>query len=150
MFNTTVRDVTAYIDENGVLIGEFQDVESGASEVRKGMVEAIAACKLQGATLVVKEMSRISKYCRKDVVTTINVFKKMRLEEPLEVANVEIEEEPLIIKLFGGGEYNKAEEDELKSILKDMSEPERLSTYVILDSVVSGAKGKKTKILKNM
>lgn len=55
------RAVTAYIEESGVLIGEFQDVESGASEVRKGMVEAIAACKLQGATLVVKEMSRISR-----------------------------------------------------------------------------------------
>jgi len=95
-----------------------------------------------------KGLSRISKYCRKDVVTTINVFKKMRLEEPLEVANVEIEEEPLIIKLFGGGEYNKAEEDELKLILKDMSEPERLSTYVILNSIVSTAKGKKTKISK--
>jgi DNA invertase Pin-like site-specific DNA recombinase len=55
------RAVTDYVNGNGILIGEFQDVESGASEERQGMIEAIKACKLQGATLVVKEMSRISR-----------------------------------------------------------------------------------------
>lgn len=55
------RAVTEYISDNGVLMGEFQDIESGASEARKGMMQAIEACKLHGATLVVKEMSRISR-----------------------------------------------------------------------------------------
>lgn len=55
------RAVTEYISQNGVLMGEFQDIESGASEVRKGMMGAIEACKKYGATLVVKEMSRISR-----------------------------------------------------------------------------------------
>mgnify|MGYP006436848961 CR=1 FL=1 len=55
------RAVTDFIDGSGVLVGEFQDVESGASETRQGMTDAIEACKTQGATLVVKEMSRISR-----------------------------------------------------------------------------------------
>jgi DNA invertase Pin-like site-specific DNA recombinase len=55
------RSVMEYISDNGVCVGEFEDVESGASEVRKGMGKAIDACKLHGATLVVKEMSRISR-----------------------------------------------------------------------------------------
>ena len=55
------RAVMEYVSGDGVLIGEFQDVESGASEERTGILQAIEACKSQGATLVVKEMSRISR-----------------------------------------------------------------------------------------
>lgn len=53
--------VLNYINNSGELVGEYQDIESGASESRKGMVAAIEACKKEGATLVVKEMSRISR-----------------------------------------------------------------------------------------
>lgn len=53
--------VINYIDQNGILVGEYQDIESGASEKRQGMLKAIEACKQTGATLVVKEMSRISR-----------------------------------------------------------------------------------------
>ena len=53
--------VLKYISENGTLVGEYQDIESGASESRQGMLKAIEACKQNGATLVVKEMSRISR-----------------------------------------------------------------------------------------
>jgi len=53
--------VLSYISQTGELVGEFQDIESGASETRKGMLEAIEACKKHQATLVVKEMSRISR-----------------------------------------------------------------------------------------
>lgn len=56
-----MRSVTGYISENGVLVGQYQDIESGASEERKGMLEAINACKEHNAVLVVKEMSRISR-----------------------------------------------------------------------------------------
>lgn len=59
--NAQKRAVNEYVSQNGVLAGEFQDVESGASEVRVGMLKAIEACKEHGATLVVKEMSRISR-----------------------------------------------------------------------------------------
>lgn len=96
-------------------------------------------------------LTRISKYCRKDVVTTINVFKKMRLEEPLELADVEPEptkELPLITKLFNGGKYGAAEKKELKEALNIMSESERDAAFVVLEAMVSGAKGKVTKIKK--
>lgn len=53
--------VTSYINEVGELVGEFQDIESGASEERKGITSAIESCKKHGAILVVKEMSRISR-----------------------------------------------------------------------------------------
>jgi len=53
--------VGKFIKESGELVGEFQDIESGASEQRIGMLQAIEACKLNGAVLVVKEISRISR-----------------------------------------------------------------------------------------
>lgn len=55
------KAVLGYINESGELKGEFQDIESGASESRVGMTSAIEACKRHGAILVVKEMSRISR-----------------------------------------------------------------------------------------
>lgn len=55
---TAVRN---YIDSSGELVAEFRDIESGASEKRQGMLEAIKCCKDNGAVLVVKEMSRISR-----------------------------------------------------------------------------------------
>jgi DNA polymerase elongation subunit (family B) len=93
-------------------------------------------------------LARISKYCRKDVVTTINIFKKMRLEEPLKVLNAPLSEQPLLENLFGGAAYGKAEKAELKKMLSAMTPDERNASYVILNSVVSGAKGKKTKLTK--
>lgn len=56
-----MRAVTGFILENGELVGQYQDIESGASEVRKGMQEAILKAKEEGATIVVKEISRISR-----------------------------------------------------------------------------------------
>ena len=53
--------VLAYIAQSGELVGEYQDIESGASEKRVGMIAAIDACKANNAILVVKEMSRISR-----------------------------------------------------------------------------------------
>lgn len=94
---------------------------------------------------------RISKYCRKDVATTINIFRKMRLEEALEVATDEpivIEEIPLIKHLFAGGKFGKDEKFELEGLLKMLDDSERVEAFTILDAMCSAAKGKKTKILK--
>ena len=55
------RSVRDFIKRDGILVGEFEDIESGASNEREGIKKAIQACKLLGATLVVKEMSRISR-----------------------------------------------------------------------------------------
>lgn len=56
-----MRSVTNFILEQGELVGQYQDIESGASESRKGILEAIMKAKDEGATVVVKEMSRISR-----------------------------------------------------------------------------------------
>lgn len=53
--------VDRFIESNGELVGEFTDIESGSSEKRKGMIDAIEMCKANRATLVVKEISRISR-----------------------------------------------------------------------------------------
>ena len=98
-----------------------------------------------------KGLDRISEYCRRDVVTTINVFKKMRLEEPLELANVEPEpvvEDDLITRLFNGAKYGAAEKKELKALLASMSEEEQEKAFIVLESMTSTAKGKKTSITK--
>lgn len=92
-----------------------------------------------------KGLARISKYCRKDVETTINIFKCMRLQDTLEVATKEIEEKPLVLSLFSGAPYGKEEKEELKNILLDMTEGERELAYTILKALISSAKGKVTK-----
>lgn len=92
-----------------------------------------------------KGLARISKYCRKDVETTINIFKCMRLEDPLEVLTKEVEEKPLVLALFSGAPYGKKEKEELKGILLEMTEGERELAYTILKALISSAKGKITK-----
>lgn len=56
-----MRSVTDYILKNGELVAQYQDIESGASESRVGMEQAIIKAKQEGATIVVKDMTRISR-----------------------------------------------------------------------------------------
>ena len=99
-------------------------------------------------------LARISAYCRKDVITTVNVFKKMRGEEAFEVReevstkSIEDEKSPILIELFNGGAYGKAEKAELVNVLTTFTPEERDMAYVVLDGMTSAAKGKKTKITK--
>lgn len=69
------KAVTTFVNDNGILLGEFQDIESGTSETRQGMMEAIEACKQYNAVLVVKEMSRISRggYMFRDMLDRANI-----------------------------------------------------------------------------
>lgn len=69
------KAVTTFVNENGILVGEFQDIESGTSETRQGMMEAIEACEQYNAVLVVKEMSRISRggYMFRDMLDRANI-----------------------------------------------------------------------------
>lgn len=55
------KTVTDFIDEEGILMGEFTDIESGGTDDRQGMMAAINACKTYNAVLVVKAISRISR-----------------------------------------------------------------------------------------
>jgi DNA polymerase elongation subunit (family B) len=98
-------------------------------------------------------LKRISRYCREDVKTTINIFKKMRLEEPLEVAggtsrSLTDENIPFLDKLFKGGDYKPEDKKALITLLRQYSEEDREKAFVLLDSLSSTAKGKKTKITK--
>jgi len=93
-------------------------------------------------------LARISKYCRKDVVTTINIFKCMRLEEPLSLSEGDLADQPLIANLMGGAKYGKDEKAELKAVLLTMDEAEREAAYIVLETIPSTAKGKKTYFTK--
>ena len=95
-----------------------------------------------------QDTTRISEYCRKDVVATVNIFKKMRLEEPLEVSggDVVVSETPILTHLFEGGDYGAKEKKELKGLLDNLSEEERKKAFVLLTAISSTARGKKTKI----
>jgi hypothetical protein len=97
-----------------------------------------------------KGLARIAAYCREDVKSTINIFKKMRLEEPLEVRGGElvVEEVDVIQSLFNGGPYNKKTKEYLIEGLKKMSPEGKQKAFIILDSMTSKAKGKITKITK--
>ncbi len=97
-----------------------------------------------------KGLEKISKYCRQDVITTINIFRKMRLDTPLPVhINEEFEKTNLIKNLFKGAAFGKTEKKELKSLLTSMTNDERKLAFSILDSIVSSARGTKTKLTKN-
>lgn len=97
-------------------------------------------------------LKRISKYCRKDVETTINIFRCMRLQEPLPLAEGETdisnETIPFLEGLLNGAKYGKDEKKILVEELKAMKSDERDKVFILLDAVVSTAKGKKTKLTK--
>lgn len=91
-------------------------------------------------------IQRISDYCERDVVA---VYKVMDYLKNLgKERDVPLEEKPLIVKLFDGGAYGKAEKAEMKQIFDDMTEEQRELGYTILNAIVSTAKGKKTKLTK--
>ena len=53
--------VQDFVSRNGEMIAEFTDIESGKSNTRQGILDAIRMCADHGATLVVKEFSRITR-----------------------------------------------------------------------------------------
>ena len=99
-----------------------------------------------------KGLERISKYCRKDVVTTFNIFKRLRFEDMLEVVVVKdapevvVPEEPFIIKLLNGGKFGKVDKDKLFKMLSTLPKDEQDKALAILTAASSKARGKVTKI----
>lgn len=53
--------VRSFCQGSGELIGEFTDVESGKNDQREGLQSAILAAVKSGATIVVKDLTRISR-----------------------------------------------------------------------------------------
>ena len=98
-------------------------------------------------------IGRITEYCQRDVITTINIFRKMRLQDPLEVYESEEEVTPTkplttLERLFNGGRYTTEDREKLIELLKGLNQDEREVAYNILNGLVSRAKDKKTKITK--
>ncbi len=95
-------------------------------------------------------LDRISEYCRKDVETTINVFRKMCLKSVLTLAKdpTPLEKIPMLNHLFNGGEYTPEYKNKLEKYIKDSDEITKDRVITILKSIVSKAKGKETKITR--
>ena len=55
------KSCLGFVEKSGELLGDFQDIISGTVNSREGIDQAIALCKAENATLVVKEISRISR-----------------------------------------------------------------------------------------
>ena len=97
-------------------------------------------------------LTRISEYCGRDVVTTVNVFRKMLRQEPLELGEFKVLEKPVEVPLFtrllNGGKYGAAEKKELQAILDSMGEGDKERAFVVLAAMTSTAKNKNTKFTK--
>lgn len=88
-------------------------------------------------------IQEISEYCERDVVAVYNVMKRFKNPEDLPV-----EQLPLIKRLFNGETYDEDYQKQLVGLIKPMKESDKEKVFVILDSVVSTAAGKKTNFNK--
>lgn len=91
-------------------------------------------------------IQRISDYCERDVVAVFKVIDY--LKNLGKDKNTPLEKRPLIKELFDGASYGKDEKEKLKGIFDEMTPDEREKGFIILNALVSGAKGKKTKFTK--
>tara|TARA_B110000259_G_scaffold92019_1_gene106771 strand:- start:4025 stop:4954 length:930 start_codon:yes stop_codon:yes gene_type:complete len=158
------------IDNSGLKPWEVEDIDlamewKGNSFERASLLNAVTAFGLPSPKSDIsgadvgrvywkegrKGLTRISEYCEKDVVSTINLFRAMILQEPLELGTFAPKVavvDPLIQRLFDGGKFGAAEKKELKKVLLSLDESEREKAYIILDATSSAAKGKKTNLTK--
>lgn len=94
-------------------------------------------------------IQRISEYCERDVVAVYDVVNYLKgLGTNQNTPIVEDVPTPLLTSLFEGAPYGKKEKTALVQLLKEMTDEEREKTFIVLDSVTSAAKGKKTKMTK--
>lgn len=94
-------------------------------------------------------VDKISRYCEGDVFSTINLFRALRYEDPLELADAPIETEQGIIDyLYKGGAYTKEVKSKLEEVLQEMSKDDRDKAIEILNMIPTKAKGKETFITK--
>lgn len=92
-------------------------------------------------------IDRISKYCEKDVKAVFDVMFKLKNLGKDDVLN--IESSPVIQVLFDGKRYTDAHKREILILLRSLNASDQAKSFVILESIVSGAKGKKTKFTKD-
>lgn len=94
-------------------------------------------------------VNRIATYCEKDVLQTVNLFRALRYEDPLEVAETyEPKQEGILTYLFNGGEYNDEVKSLLKVFLSKCNAKEKKMALEILNTIPTKAVGKETFITK--
>jgi len=94
-------------------------------------------------------VDRIVTYCEKDVLQTVNLFRALRYEDPLEAAETfEPKKEGIIDYLFNGGAYTDEVRDSLRDFLNACDAKEKKMAIEILNSIPTKAKGKETFITK--
>lgn len=83
-------------------------------------------------------LSRIVRYCERDVLTTANVVRKLMYEPLLELKSgdeIKVDEFPTIINLANGGKFGKNEARELEGMLKALQPEELEPAFKILEAV---------------
>jgi len=94
-------------------------------------------------------IDRIATYCEKDVLQSVNLFRALRYEDPLEVAETFVpKQEGIIDYLFSGGEYTDKVKASLKEFLDSCTTKEKKMAVEILNAIPTKAKGKETFITK--
>lgn len=98
------------------------------------------------------EIDRIVTYCEKDVMSTINLFRALRYEEPYGAPIAYKEHTPIAKKLltylFEGGAYDEDIKEQLTQSLRGLSGKGKEMAIEILNSIPTKAKGKETFITK--
>lgn len=121
----------------------------------------------------VKGLDRIVKYCERDVVATAQILHSMNCDEfNYEVKSLTekvvidtngfkpltsgykggldlVDEQPKLIQLFNGGSFTAKDKKEMKALFDTLTDDEKEKARVILNGLVSSAKGKVTKIKKD-
>ncbi|MPN28959.1 hypothetical protein SDC9_176406 [bioreactor metagenome] len=54
-------EVARFVERGGVLVTEYQDIESGKNNNRPNLIRAIEDCKKQDATLLIAKLDRLSR-----------------------------------------------------------------------------------------
>ena len=102
-----------------------------------------------GSVYWTEGVDRIAAYCEKDVLQSINLFRALRYEDPLEVAETFVPKDVTVVDhLFNGGEYTPEIKEKLKEFLSTLSKAEKAMAIEILEAIPTKAKGKETFITK--
>ena len=95
------------------------------------------------------EIKRIVRYCEKDVVATIQCFRKMCNRDLLDVTpGAYTIEADILTYLVSGGQYNKEVKEKLEEFLGTLSKAEHAIAIEILEAIPTKAKGKETDFTK--
>lgn len=94
---------------------------------------------------------RIARYCEKDVLAVAQIVRKIRKEPELEKTSLTPDAEDrldIVQYLLDGGEYTEEVKGKICEFLDGLSKKEQESTFIVLNSICSTAKGKVTHITK--